>query len=79
MPAVGDLVRPTEGAWMVLPPRRCPQGHSLACRVSVRAARRARRPCAAAAANIIVTTGLTPILTPILSCALATTHVHTRP
>ena len=29
MPAVGDLVRPTEGAWMVLPPRRCPQGHSL--------------------------------------------------
>jgi len=28
-PAVGELVRCTNGAWMVRPPLRCPRGHSL--------------------------------------------------
>src|SRR5258705_7106097 len=29
MPAVGELVRCTDGSWMVRPPRRCPRGHRL--------------------------------------------------
>ena len=29
MPAVGELVRCTNGAWMVRPPLRCPRGHRL--------------------------------------------------
>ena len=30
MPAVGELVRCTNGGWMVRPPQRCPRGHRLA-------------------------------------------------
>jgi hypothetical protein len=41
MPAVGELVRCTEGRWMVRPPERCPRGHQLgAGRVLV-----GRQPC----------------------------------
>lgn len=29
MHTFGDLVRCTEGGWMVLPPQHCPQGHQL--------------------------------------------------
>jgi hypothetical protein len=29
MPAVGELVRCTDGRWMVRPPERCPRGHQL--------------------------------------------------
>jgi hypothetical protein len=29
MAEVGDVVRCTSGAWIVLAPRRCPQGHPL--------------------------------------------------
>lgn len=29
MPTVGDLVRSTEGAWVVRPPTHCPNGHLL--------------------------------------------------
>jgi hypothetical protein len=29
MPAVGDLVRSTTGAWIVLAPQHCPNGHEL--------------------------------------------------
>jgi hypothetical protein len=29
MPAVGELVRCTDGSWMVRPPQRCPRGHRL--------------------------------------------------
>ena len=29
MPAVGDLVRSTTGAWITKPPTHCPNGHSL--------------------------------------------------
>jgi hypothetical protein len=27
MPAVGELVRSTNGSWMVRPPEHCPRGH----------------------------------------------------
>jgi hypothetical protein len=30
MAAVGELVRWTDGSWMVRPPQRCPRGHRLA-------------------------------------------------
>lgn len=29
MPNVGDLVPCTDGTWMTLPPKRCPNGHTL--------------------------------------------------
>jgi hypothetical protein len=29
MPAVGDLVRCTDGSWMTRPPQSCPHGHPL--------------------------------------------------
>src|ERR1700739_2850109 len=29
MPAVGELVRCTDGRWMIRPPERCPRGHRL--------------------------------------------------
>src|SRR6476619_2644131 len=29
MPAVGELVRCTDGSWMIRPPQRCPRGHRL--------------------------------------------------
>jgi hypothetical protein len=29
MPAVGDLVRGTDGSWMTRPPQSCPHGHRL--------------------------------------------------
>jgi hypothetical protein len=29
VPAVGDLVRSTDGDWMVRPPLHCPSGHRL--------------------------------------------------
>jgi hypothetical protein len=29
MPAVGELVRCTDGSWMIRPPERCPRGHRL--------------------------------------------------
>jgi hypothetical protein len=29
MPAVGDLVRCTDGSWMTRPPQSCPRGHRL--------------------------------------------------
>ena len=29
MPAVGVLVRCTDGSWMTRPPQRCPRGHRL--------------------------------------------------
>jgi hypothetical protein len=33
MAAVGELVRCTNGSWMVRPPERCPRGHRLAAGV----------------------------------------------
>ncbi|ETW23204.1 hypothetical protein [Mycobacterium gastri] len=30
MPSVGELVRCTDGTWMVRPPTHCPRGHRLA-------------------------------------------------
>jgi hypothetical protein len=32
IPAVGDLVRCTNGAWMIRRPQRCPRGHRLGAR-----------------------------------------------
>ena len=29
MPAVGELVRCTDGRWMIRPPQHCPRGHRL--------------------------------------------------
>ena len=29
MPAVGELVRCTDGSWIIRPPQRCPRGHRL--------------------------------------------------
>jgi hypothetical protein len=29
MPAVGELVRCTDGSWMARPPQSCPHGHRL--------------------------------------------------
>jgi hypothetical protein len=29
MPAVGELVRRTDGRWMIRPPQHCPRGHRL--------------------------------------------------